>query len=61
MKDWEKAFGDVREIIIEPNHQPNCKFKGRTIPIDACPCDCYEKFVFQLGFELGKKSMEVGG
>lgn len=35
-------------------HTPDCSYKGKFIPMNVCPCDCYEKYIFTMGYRLAK-------
>ena len=46
----KKVFMKNRDKVLEINeHYDGCKYANRSIPIDECMCDCYNRQVFKLG------------
>lgn len=51
----KNVFKKFKEVILEINdHYDDCKYHGRSIPIDECACDCYQKQIFNLGRKAEK-------
>lgn len=48
--NYKKNKKKVSEIN---EHFEGCNFRSSNIPIDECPCDCYNKQVFALGMRQG--------
>ena len=52
----KRAFDSYIERILEINeHYEGCHFHNRSIPIDECTCNCYNKQIFKLGMEEQKR------
>lgn len=42
--------------IYKIGHGPSCKLSKRSAPVKECPCYCYEKAIYELGYTNGEIS-----
>lgn len=49
-----------KEELLTLDHKNSCKYYSRSIPINECPCDCYEEQIFDKGrASLEKENAEL--
>ena len=49
-KFYKTVFNANKETILEINeHFEDCNYRDSSVPINICPCDCYNMQIFNLG------------
>ena len=43
----------------KPEHTPTCNYQKWAAPVSECPCDCYEKAVYEAGRKDMRNEVEA--
>ena len=56
-KYLDANFKKNKTKVSEINeHFEGCNFRSSSIPINDCPCECYDKQVFAIGMRQGTEN-----
>lgn len=49
-----RAFAAWKKKATSIEHVEKCTFTNSSVPMNECPCDCYERSIFAAGYFMGR-------